>query len=205
MVSEFTWCALQVRPRAEKFVSTILNERGVPSLLPLYKARKRWADRYKLLDLPLFPGYVFSHFDARCQNLVLSTPGVVDVVRIGNNPAVVDASEIFALKRLIDSQLPCLPYTAFEIGEPIRIIAGPLAGLSGCLVSLKNSVRLLLSVTLLNRSVIVEIDREWAVSLRHARPALAGTSHAQSHGVSDWASELRLPFANDAPGRSTGP
>ncbi len=159
------WFALRVRPRAEKFVSHILEVKGVPHFLPLYTARKRWADRYKLLELPLFPGYVFAHFDMPYRSLALSTPGVTGVVRIGNIPAPIEEHEITALQTVTNSRLQYLPSPVFEIGQPVTIVAGPLMGLSGRLVAIKNSVRLLLSVKLLQRSVLVEIDRDWALSL----------------------------------------
>src|SRR5688572_17817350 len=85
------WFSLRVRPRHEKMVSLALRIRGYEEFLPLFTSRNRWADRYKCVQLPLFPGYLFCRFDPAKRFVVLETPGVIDIVGIGRKPAAIDA------------------------------------------------------------------------------------------------------------------
>src|SRR6266699_802656 len=80
------WYALRVRSRHEQMVGAHLQGRGYKSFLPLYKCRRRWSDRFKEIEQPLFPGYVFCQFNPLNQLPILSIPGVVHVVGVGRTP-----------------------------------------------------------------------------------------------------------------------
>jgi transcription antitermination factor NusG len=123
--------------------------------------------------LPLFPGYVFSRFEAENRGAVLRTPGVIDLVRFGDKVFPVDPQEMEALQRLAQSGLACEPYAHVEVGERVEIRSGPFFGLTGLVTEVRNAMRLVLSVTLLRRSVLVELDRDWVRAERKATPALA--------------------------------
>lgn len=159
--SQASWFALRVKSRHEKLASSVLESKGYEQFLPLYRTKRKWTDRIKQVDLPLFPGYVFCRFNPTTRSGVLNTPGVVDIVGFGKEFAVVEESEIDALKRVVSSQLSCEPCAPLSVGETVRIEDGPLEGLKGRVVEVKKSLRLVLSVTLLQRSVLVEIDRAW--------------------------------------------
>ncbi|MEZ5356577.1 MAG: UpxY family transcription antiterminator [Bryobacteraceae bacterium] len=163
--SLFPWFALRVRSRHEKVAGTLLESRGYEPFVPLYKSRRKWSDRVKAVDMPLFPGYVFCRFNPATRAGVLNTPGVVDIVAFGPEYAVVDDNEIAALRRVCDNALECEPCDRVLAGETVRIDDGPLAGLEGKVVEVKRSLRLVLSVTLLQRSVLVEIDRAWVTPI----------------------------------------
>ena len=154
----FPWFALQVRTRHEIGISDYLSAKGYEQFLPLYKCRKRWSDRIKEVQAPLFPGYLFCRFDPQARLPILKTPGVVQVVGNGRSPIPVCDSEISALQTLIASGLPNQPWPFLHAGDKVQIQAGPLRGLEGVLVAFKGSCHLVLSVTLLQRSVAVEID-----------------------------------------------
>ena len=155
------WFALVVKPRHEKVVDGALRTKGMESFLPLYSERRRWKDRYTDVILPLFPGYVFSRFDARSRSLILGTPGVFDIVRCGKEPAAIPDEEIAALQIAVSSGQATEPWPHLVPGELVLLDGGPLAGLVGKVLKLKNSMKLVLSVGLLNRSIVVEIEREW--------------------------------------------
>jgi transcription antitermination factor NusG len=155
------WFALRVRPRHDKIVSLRLRNNGFEECLPLYRVRRKWADRFKIVDLPLFPGYVFCRFDPSRLLPILNTPGVIDIVRAGRVLLPVKDCEIADLQRLTESGLNCEPWPYLQVGQRVRIEGGPLFGLEGLLVEIRKSPRLVLSVDLLQRSVLVEIDREW--------------------------------------------
>lgn len=157
------WYALQVRPRYEKQVSQVLENKGVTQYLPLYSARRQWSDRQAQVHLPLFPGYLFCRLDWSRRVLpVLTTPGVLRVLGIGQTPVPVRESEIEAIRTALSSGLNVRPWPMPRLGDTVCIERGPLEGLEGILVAMKNRSRLILSVTLLQRAVAVEIDAEWA-------------------------------------------
>jgi transcription antitermination factor NusG len=155
------WFALRVRQRRESLVHSLLLQKGLEPFLPCYQQRRRWADRWKTIEAPLFPGYVFCRFVADTRTPVLNTPGVIDIVRTGSDITEVDEQEILALQRVVSSRLQCEPWTYLTVGNTVQIMQGPLMNLAGILVEVKKAPRVLLSLTLLQRSVLVEIERDW--------------------------------------------
>ncbi len=160
------WFALQVRGRYENYVATFLHGKGYEWFLPLYKSRRRWSDRIKELELPLFPGYVFCRFNLQKRLPVLLTPGVIRIVGIGRAPLPIDEEEITAIQTVVNSGLPTQPWQFLQIGQRVRIEYGALCGLEGILLELKGHHRIVVSVTLLQRSVAVEIDTDWVSPIR---------------------------------------
>jgi transcription antitermination factor NusG len=152
------WFAIHIRTRYENFVATQLRDKGYELFLPLYNCRRRWSDRIKELELPLFPGYLFCRFDPLNRLPILMTPGVFRVVGIGKSPFPVDDAEIAAIQAAIRSGLHTQPWPFLQIGQRVKVEFGPLCGLEGILISLKGRHRLVLSVTLLQRSMAVEVD-----------------------------------------------
>jgi transcription antitermination factor NusG len=169
------WYALQVRPRFEKVIASTLLNKGFEGFLPLYCHRSRWSDRMKEVQLPLFPGYLFCRLDLNNRLPVLITPGVMQIVGIGKTPRPVEEEEIASLQSIVFSGLRAEPRSWLNIGERVRIEIGPLAGAEGILTALKGSARLVVSVSLLQRSVSVEIDESWVVPIDPLR-ALRGSA-----------------------------
>lgn len=153
------WYALHVRPRYEKAIASTLLSKGYEGFLPLYRQKNRWSDRIKEIHLPLFPGYLFCRFDINKRLPILVTPGVIRVVGIGKTIYPVDDSEINALQAIVSSGLAAQPWSYYNIGQKVRIESGSLSGVEGILIAIKGSSRLVVSVTLLQRSVAVEIDK----------------------------------------------
>jgi transcription antitermination factor NusG len=157
--STASWYALQVRSQYEKTAVSILSSKGYETFLPLYKAQRIWSDRRKEVELPIFPGYVFCKFDLENYDLrVITTSGVVAIVGYGKNPAAIDEGELQALRRVIETQRRIEPFPFYRLGDRVRIEKGPLMGIEGVLVSIKNADRLVISITLLQRSVSVEVE-----------------------------------------------
>ena len=157
------WYALQVKPRHERHVAQVLQTKGFEQFLPLYTARHRWSDRIKKLSLPLFPGYVFCRFHRERRLPVVSSPGIVRVVGAGKSPTPIDDDEIAALQSIVKSELCAHPFPFLQVGQVVRLSAGPLCGLQGILLARKDAHRLIVSVNLLQRSVAVQIERGWAM------------------------------------------
>jgi transcription antitermination factor NusG len=160
--NRYPWFALQTRYRSENSVATQLRGKGYEPFLPVYKSRRRWSDRVKELELPLFPGYLFCRFNSLDRLPILVTPGVLQIVGTGKTPMPVDDAEIAAIQITIQSGVAREPWPFPQVGQRVRVEYGPLHGLEGILLSFKGRHRLVLSVTLLQRSVAVEIDESWA-------------------------------------------
>jgi len=168
------WYALVVRPRSEKAVAEALAYRGVEAYLPVYRGRYRSARCFKDVDLPLFPQYVFCRIGASPRGHVLSTPGVFRFVAFGNTLAPVDTSELEGIRRALSSGTEAQPWPFLQVGDPVEIVEGPLRGLAGRLLTTKGDCRLILRVSLLQRSVALTIDRRWVRPTRMAPlPVLA--------------------------------
>jgi transcriptional antiterminator RfaH len=162
------WFALQVRARHEAGVANFLSGRGYEPFVPMYESRRRWSDRIKVVAAPLFPGYLFCRFDVNNRLPILTTPGVIQVVGFNRTPIPVEDTEIDAIQSLVASGFPSQPWPFLQAGDRVQIDSGPLRGLEGLLVELKGSHRLVVSVTLLQRSVAVEIDSALVKALRSA-------------------------------------
>jgi transcription antitermination factor NusG len=152
------WFALSVKPRFDKAVARTLETKGYETFLPLYRKQHRYGARSKDSDLPLFPGYVCCRFDVQNRLPILTTPGVLQILGAGNIPTALSNLELASLQIAIAAQLPVEPFPFVELGQRVRIDHGPLTGIEGIVVSLKQTLRLVLSITLLQRSVLVEID-----------------------------------------------
>lgn len=155
------WYAVRVRSRHEGSAARHLRARGLEAFLPMYPRRSRWSDRVKTVDFPLFPGYVFCHFNVEQRLPILTVPGVVHVVGVGKIPTPIDEHEIVAIQAAVKSGLYREPCPYLHIGKKVRIARGPLSGVEGILVGVKGHERLVLSITLLQRSVGVEVDQDW--------------------------------------------
>jgi transcription antitermination factor NusG len=144
-VSQHPWFALQVRTRHEAGVANYLLGQGYESFLPLYKCRKRWSDRIKEVQTPLFPGYLFCRFDAQDRLPIMKTPGVMQIVGVNRVPVAVDESEISAIQTLAGTGLPNQPWPFLQVGERVRIESGSLwisrAVIGWCFPSRCSSVR----------------------------------------------------------------
>jgi transcription antitermination factor NusG len=165
------WFALQVRTRWESSTAVLLSGKGYRTLLPTYKAKKRWNGSLREVNAALFPGYVFCQFDAQKRLPVLVTPGVISVVGCGRVPLPVDDGEIAAIQTVVSSGLRAEPWPYLELGQKVRIERDVLDGLEGILINFKGNQRIVVSVTLLRRSVALEIDRSCVRAVGPIRPA----------------------------------
>jgi transcription antitermination factor NusG len=153
------WYAFRVRPRHEKLVSMSLRGKGYEEFLPLTKSKRKWADRSPIIEMPLFPGYIFCDTERTEIGKIRCTRGILDVIRAGSMPLPADRAEIEGLRKATKAELELesLPYIDPSTAGRLRIISGPLNGLDGMLVQVRGKERLILSVDLLCRSVLVEV------------------------------------------------
>ena len=155
------WYAVRTTARWELLASTELSRRGIENWLPVCHVKRRWSDRVKVMDQPLFSGYLFGRIPISDRIRVLETPGVREIVCIGKNPAPISQTEIDNLRTLVSASPVLVPWPYLRTGQRVRIDRGPLAGVEGFVVRAeKTALRIVVSVDLLQRSVSAQIDRD---------------------------------------------
>ena len=182
--SNFSWFALQIRSRWEGTTAGLLRGKGLETLLPTYSTKRKWSDRFKVVEAPLFPGYVFCRFDVHNRLPVLITPGVISVVGRGKTPIAVDDREILSIQSAVASGIRMEPWPYVEIGERVRVKDDVLDGMEGILTNFKGSDRVVISVSLLRRSVALEIDRSRITPL--------GSPRIMPRGVAEELADLEV-------------
>ena len=168
-----SWYALHVKARFEQYVSNQLSTKGYETFFPTYIAKRKWSDRVKSLALPVFPAYVFCRFDVRSRLPILVTPGVIAIVGAGKLPTPIDQEEVAALRLVMNSGAASEPCPYLAIGEKVQVQIGPLKGLIGIVARPKGDDRLVVSVSLLMRSLSVEIGRNNVKRLERERPEVS--------------------------------
>lgn len=152
------WYAAYTQAKHEKRVAQQLDERRIESFLPTYRSVRRWKDRKKVLELPLFPSYIFVQLNADNKLDLLRLPGVLGLVTFQGRPAVVETAEIENLRHGLSDRTLVHPHPYLKAGRRVRVRRGAMAGVEGVLVRRREQTRVVLSISLLQRSVSVDID-----------------------------------------------
>jgi len=152
------WYAVYTCANHEKRVAHELRVRSVEHFLPLYRSVRRWSDRRLQIDVPLFPGYVFVRLALRDRLSVLQIPGVVRLVGFNGLPAALPDEEMEILRSGLCQSLRVRPHPFLTVGRRVRIKSGSFQGLEGILLRRKSNLRVVLSISLIQRSIAVEVD-----------------------------------------------
>lgn len=160
-LSNLAWYAIAVRGHQEMSIAASLGGKGFESFVPTYRTCRGVAQRARWEDRALFTGYVFCRIDLTKRLPILITPGVINIVGIGKEPVPVSDAEIQALQMVANTTLNREPWPFPIASQAVRVVRGPLTGVSGTVISHRGGHRLVLSVTLLQRSMAVEIDADW--------------------------------------------
>jgi transcription antitermination factor NusG len=152
------WFAVYTIPRHEKRLAEHFDIRQIEFFLPLYRALRKWKDGSRVkLELPLFPNYIFVRISRRERVKVLEVPGVLSIIGRGREPIPLPDSEIEGLRRGLElTKIEPHPYLV--VGEKVRINTGPLEGMEGVLIRKKNGFRVVLTISMIMKSVSVEVD-----------------------------------------------
>jgi len=177
---QWPWFAILARSGREKYATMLLENGGFECFLPISKSTRKWSDRMKDIDVPLFPGYLFCRMNPNDRLPVLTTPGVMQIAGIGKMPIPVDEHEIEAVRQIERSGLAATPWPYLRVGNIARIEEGPLRGVAGIVVKIKSALKLVLSIELLQRSIAVEIDRNWISPCNTAELQQGSSSRVRS-------------------------
>lgn len=157
-MSQARWYAAYTCANHERRVGAELGAREVEHFLPLYSSVRRWKDRRVQLDLPLFPGYVFVRLAMRDRLRVVQIPSVVRLVGFNGLPVALPDEEMEILRAGLCQSLRTEPHPFLTVGRRVRITGGPFAGLEGVLKRKRNSLRVVVSLSLIQRSVAVDVE-----------------------------------------------
>lgn len=152
------WYAAHTRHQHEKLVARMLSNKGFEVFLPLYTEVRQWRDRVKQVELPLFSCYVFLRGDLDRRLAIVTTPGVHGLVSSAGKLAGIPEEEIQTVRSVIENRIKVEPHPYLKCGDLVRVKSGALRGLEGFLVRKKGQARLVVSVSLLERSVAAEVD-----------------------------------------------
>jgi transcription antitermination factor NusG len=151
------WFAVYTTCRHEKRVARHLMLREIEHFLPIYRTQHRWKDGSRvMIDLPLFPGYIFVRIDERKRVGVLEVPGVVSMIGAGPRPAALPDFEVEALRTGLDP-MKAEPHPLLTVGQRVRIKSGALAGVEGIVIRKKSGLRVVLTLSLLMQSIAIEV------------------------------------------------
>ena len=158
--ADVCWYAVQTRSRHERVVAAQLREQDVSTFLPMITRIQRWSDRRKLVEFPLFSGYVFVHaaVSPQIRRIVLFSRGVAGFVAMQGEPLPIPDEQIDNVKELLAKNIRCAAHPFLKVGQRVRIRGGSLEGLEGILVAHNGDRKLVISVGTIERSFSIRIE-----------------------------------------------
>lgn len=153
------WYALRTRPRHEKKVASELEERGIKIYLPLLTEVRRWSDRRKVIEVPVFSCYafVYSVLDLQLRLAIYGISGALGFVGPNNQGVAIPDTQIENIRTLMASNVALTPYPLLKVGQRVRIRGGALNGVEGALVT-KGERRLVISVDSTHTSFAINLE-----------------------------------------------
>jgi transcription antitermination factor NusG len=160
VAEEHNWYALLTRARHEKVVAQRLRESGITSFLPVVSELRKWSDRKKLVELPLFSCYVFAKLCPTNEGRLkaLRIDGVYSLVGTRGEGTAIPEEQMDAIRRIAEERVVWQAHPFLKIGQRVRIRSGALDGLEGILVSRSGESALVVSVDAIQRSLSVRVD-----------------------------------------------
>jgi len=157
--STLSWYAILSRSRHEKVASAALTKSGITTFLPIVSQVRRWSDRRKIVEMPLFPGYLFVQIpnSSEAQLQVLKATGVAQFIGNRQGPIPVPDKEVAAVNAVLRAQVECSPYPFLRVGQRVRIRGGSLEGIEGILIAHESASKLVISIEIIQRSLAVSV------------------------------------------------
>jgi transcription termination/antitermination protein NusG len=171
------WFAIHTASNHERAVARQLQERSIPFFLPTYKQVNRWSDRRKEMERPLFPGYLFVHIQLHAKLNVLRVPGVVRLVGSSQGPSEIPPEEIEPLQQAMVSKGQIAPHDCVKVGSRVRVMHGPFAGITGCLVRKENQLRVVVAMESIHQAFSMQVDLRDMEVIGEPRVATAAAGH----------------------------
>jgi transcription antitermination factor NusG len=154
---DLKWFVVYTRPKAERKVASSMAEMGLDSYLPLCKVMRQWSDRRKMIEIPLFPNYVFVKATDSHRGKLFTIKELVKFVLIDKKPAVIRDSEIDSIKKVLDEGTEVGVGDYFQEGMRVKLTTGRLAGVEGVVIKQNNHSRLLIRIDGLMRAISINV------------------------------------------------
>lgn len=159
-MSEYNWYALYTKSRSEKKTALELQIKQIEVFLPMIKTIRQWSDRKKMVEVPLINSYLFVKVSEREYYDVLNTPGAVKYISFGGKASPIREDQIDLLKKMIKAEISLeVSHEKIEVGQRIKIIAGPFIGTQAEVVQIKNNTKLIVRFDQLSVSFLAEISK----------------------------------------------
>lgn len=155
------WYAIYTKPRHEKAVEKKLIEKGIEAYTPKVVIRRRWSDRIKLIEEPLFKSYCFAKFCIFDKLKIVCEDGIVDIVHFNSHYIPIQEGVINSLKILLENNIRLDPFPYLKEGDRVVIKKGPLKGVEGYIIEKRNkNSTIVISVDAIASSVkcVVDVD-----------------------------------------------
>ena len=159
------WIVVRSKPRSEKVAHNELVKKNIESYLPLLKERRKWSDRKKWVEFPLFSSYLFARIDIKDSIFVLQTQGVNTIVKFGKQIAIVQNSVIEAIRLAMEGGYQLEPVEYFVEGNQVEVIAGPMKGVKGIVAKLKGQNRLIIKIDAIQQALSIKIESKFIRNL----------------------------------------
>ena len=159
------WIVVRSKPRSEKVAHNELVKKNIEAYLPLLKERRKWSDRKKWVEFPLFSSYLFARIDIKDSIFVLETQGVNTIVKFGKQIAIVQNSVIEAIRLAMEGGYQLEPVEYFVEGNQVEVIAGPMKGVKGIVAKLKGQNRLIIKIDAIQQALSIQIESKFIRNL----------------------------------------
>ena len=159
------WIVVRSKPRSEKVAHNELVKKNIEAYLPLLKERRKWSDRKKWVEFPLFSSYLFARIDIKDSIFVLQTQGVNTIVKFGKQIAIVQNSVIKAIRLAMEGGYQLEPVEYFVEGNQVEVIAGPMKGVKGIVAKLKGQNRLIIKIDAIQQALSIQIESKFIRNL----------------------------------------
>ena len=159
------WIVVRSKPRSEKVAHNELVKKNIESYLPLLKERRKWSDRKKWVEFPLFSSYLFARIEIKDSIFVLQTQGVNTIVKFGKQIAIVQNSVIEAIRLAMEGGYQLEPVEYFVEGNQVEVIAGPMKGVKGIVAKLKGQNRLIIKIDAIQQALSIQIESKFIRNL----------------------------------------
>ena len=158
--SSLIWLVVYTKPKHEKKVSLEAEKVGFKTYLPLIRKKQEWSDRSKWVDFPFFPSYLFIKCKINESLNILKVPGIVKIIKFGNEIAVVKDSTISSMKIMLNGSYIPKHESYYLSGDQVKINDGPLKGFKGQVIRSSGSNRLLLKIDAIKHSISIHVKKE---------------------------------------------
>jgi len=154
-----SWIAVYTKPRHEKTVQDDLVEKGIEVFLPLLRQKRKWSDRMKWVELPLFKGYVFVKININDTLPVLETHGVHHIIKFAKVIAEIPEEQIYAIKQMLEGGYEGISTDYFVVGTKVKVEMGPMKGVKGIVSRIDGEDKLVIKIDAIQHAIALHIDR----------------------------------------------